>query len=717
MKLQNLLLLSTIVLIFSCNEKKTILKENIQKSTFDSLSNQPITEKVFTPELLWKFGRIGDFDLSPDGKLIVFTVTRYSIAANKGFTDLFVVKTDGGEIKHLTKFEGNEYNPRWHPNGNKIGFICTESGEAQIWEINTDGTNAKQISKIKDGINSFEYSPDGKRILYTKDVQIKSTLKDIYPDLPKANVYMAEELMYRHWDRWEDGAYSHIFIADRIGDSLINHIDIMHAEPYDSPLSPYFESNEISWSPDGQFIAYTCKKLSGKEYATSTNSDIYLYNIQTKETINLSEGMMGYDKYPIFSNDGKYLAWMSMKTPGYESDKMNVIIYDFYSKEKKCLTEYFDQNAFDFQWSSDNKLLYFISEIRGTKQIYYINVDELLKADVKDKDKFVANIKQLTDGLHDFTAIKIRNNSLVATKMSMALATEIFNVDLNTGDNKQITSINKNIYDKIQLATIKKRWVQTVDNKQMLVWHILPPNFDSTKKYPAILYCQGGPQSMVSQFFSYRWNFQIMAAHGYIVIAPNRRGLPGFGHEWNKQISGDYGGLNMKDYLTAVDDAKKLPYVDGNNIGCVGASYGGFSAFWLAGNHQNRFKAFIAHCGMFNLESQYAATEEVFFTNFDLGGPFWEHENKTAQKSYANSPHKFVHKWNTPILIIAGEKDFRIPYTESLQAFNCAQLLGVPSKLLIFPDETHFVLKPQNSILWQREFFSWLDRWLKPKNI
>ena len=341
----------------------------------------------------------------------------------------------------------------------------------------------------------------------------------------------------------------------------------------------------------------------------------------------------------------------------------------------------------------------------------------MLKADVKDKDKFVANIKQLTDGLHDFTAIKIRNNSLVATKMSMALATEIFNVDLNTGDNKQITSINKNIYDKIQLATIKKRWVQTVDNKQMLVWHILPPNFDSTKKYPAILYCQGGPQSMVSQFFSYRWNFQIMAAHGYIVIAPNRRGLPGFGHEWNKQISGDYGGLNMKDYLTAVDDAKKLPYVDGNNIGCVGASYGGFSAFWLAGNHQNRFKAFIAHCGMFNLESQYAATEEVFFTNFDLGGPFWEHENKTAQKSYANSPHKFVHKWNTPILIIAGEKDFRIPYTESLQAFNCAQLLGVPSKLLIFPDETHFVLKPQNSILWQREFFSWLDRWLKPKNI
>ncbi len=707
-----------IIALFACSDEKTTLTEIKQKSTFDSLANQPIIEKVFTPELLWKFGRVSDFDVSQDGKQIVYSVTRYSIAANKGFTDLFLVDSENLNTIHLTTFEGNEYNPRWHPSGKKIGFICTESGEAQLWEINTDGTNAKQISKIPSGINHFEYSPDGKKIYYTKDVQIKPTIKDLYPNLPKAKAYIAEELMYRHWDKWEDGAYSHIFIADIAGDSLTNHIDIMLLEPYDTPLSPYFESIDICWSSDGQFIAYTCKKLNGKDYAISTNSDIYLYNIKTKETINLSDGLIGYDRYPIFSNNGKHIAWMSMKTPGYESDKMNIIIYNTETKEKKNLTEYFDQNAFNYQWSSDNKLLYFISEIRGTKQIYSINVEELFNADINDKDKFVANIKQITDGLHDYTDIKLKNNSLYATKMSMSYATEIYKIDLNTGNSKQISFTNKNIYYKVQLATIKKRWVTTVDGKQMLVWHILPPNFDSTKKYPAILYCQGGPQSMVSQFFSYRWNFQIMAANNYIIIAPNRRGLPGFGHEWNRQISGDYGGLNMQDYITAVDDAKTLPYVDKDNIGCVGASYGGFSVFWLAGNHQNRFKAFIAHCGMFNLESQYAATEEVFFTNFDLGGPFWDKNNKIAQKSYENSPHKFVSKWNKPILIIAGEKDFRIPYTESIQAFNCAQLLGVPSKLLIFPDETHFVLKPQNSILWQNEFFSWLDKWLKPqKNI
>jgi dipeptidyl aminopeptidase/acylaminoacyl peptidase len=716
MKKVSLFVVFSIIIFFSCKNDKSSEVSKKTVSTFDSLANQPINETVFTPELLWKFGRVGEFDLSPDGKKIVYSVTRYSIVANKGYSDLFIVDINGNNLFHLTTFEGNEYNPRWKPDGKKIGFISTESGEPQLWEITIDGKQAKQISYINGGINSFEYSPDGTKILYTKDVQIKPTLKEIYPDLPKANVYMAEDLMYRHWDHWEDGAYSHIFIADLINDSLKNHYDIMQNEPFDSPLSPYFETNEIAWSPDGKYIAYTCKKLTGKEYTLSTNSDIYLYNVSTKETINLSEGNFGYDKYPVFSNNGKYLAWMSMKTPGYESDKMNLVVYNFETKEKKYLTDYFDQNAYEYTWSSDDKYLYFISDIRGTKQIYRANVEELMKADLNDKDKFIAGITQLTEGLHDYVSIKLKNNTLIASKMSMSLATEIFNVDTQTGKDKQITFTNKAIYDKVKLATIRKRWVKTVDNKQMLVWHILPPDFDSTRKYPAILYCQGGPQSMVSQFFSYRWNFQIMAANDYIVIAPNRRGLPGFGYEWNRQISGDYGGLNMKDYLSAVDDAKTLPYVDGNNIGCVGASYGGFSVFWLAGNHQKRFKAFIAHCGMFNLESQYASTDEYFFTNFDLGGPYWDKNNKIAQKSYSISPHRYVQNWDTPIMIISGEKDFRIPYTESIQAFNTAQLLGIPSKLLIFPDENHFVLKPQNSILWQREFFGWLDRWLKKKN-
>ena len=689
--------------LWSCNNKEnqqTI--SNATSSVFDSLANQPINETRVTPELLWKFGRIGEFDVSPDGKQVVFSVTRYSIAANKGYTDLFIVPISGGDPKHLTRFEGSEFNPRWRPDGKKIGFIAMESGSPQIWEINPDGTEAKQISNINDGINAFEYAPVGNKLFYTKDVQVKPTVADMYPDLPKANVHIASELMYRHWDHWEDGAYSHIFIADRQGDSLANMVDIMSGEPFDSPLSPYFESNEITWSPDGKMIAYTCKKLSGKDYAISTNSEIYLYDLATKSTTNLTEGMPGYDKYPVFSHNGKFLAWMSMATPGYESDKMRLFVYNFETNEKKDLTAQFDQNASEYQWSADDKKIFFTTDIRGTKQIYSINVETNF-------------IKPITQGKHDINTFKLVGNTMVASKMSMKMASELFNVNSETGEMQALTQINKNIYDKVAMGESREHWIKTVDGKQMLVWLIYPPNFDSTKKYPAILYCQGGPQSMVSQFFSFRWNFQIMAANDYIIVAPNRRGLPGFGQEWNAEISGDYGGLNMQDYLSAIDDAKKLPYVDAEHLGCVGASYGGFSVYWLAGHHQKRFKAFIAHCGMFNLESQYAETEEIFFTNHDLGGAFWEKDNKIAQRSYANSPHRFVQNWDTPILIISGEHDFRIPFTENMQAFNVAQLLNIPSKLLIFPEESHFVLKPQNSILWQREFFAWLDHWLKPK--
>lgn len=698
--MRSLLLFVVVLFLLSSCQKHTNNAGNNKIDVFDSLAKQPIVETKVTPELLWKFGRIGEFDLSPDGKMVVFSVTRYSIAENKGYTDLFVVSTSGGEAKRITTMNGSESNPRWRPDGKKIGFIATESGSSQLWEVNPDGSQPKQITDIPDGINSFEYSPDGNHIMYTKDVQIKPTLKDIYPDLPKANVHIADDLMYRHWDHWEDGAYSHIFIAERKNDSLVNAIDIMKDEPYDSPLSPYFESNEITWSPDGNYLAYTCKKLQGKEYAISTNSDIYVFNLQTGKTINLTEGMLGYDKYPVFSHDGKMLAWMSMATPGYESDKMRLFVYNFETGQKKDLTENFDLNAYDYQWSSDDKQIYFLTDVRGTKQIYTVNLE-------------TGFIKPLTTGIHDITGFKIVNNTMVASKMSMKMATELYLVNISNGSLTALTQVNQNIYDKVKMGEVRERWVRTVDGKMMLVWHILPPDFDSTKKYPALLYCQGGPQSMVSQFFSYRWNFQIMAANGYIVVAPNRRGLPGFGQEWNAQISGDYGGLNMKDYLTAIDDAKTIPYVDADHLGCVGASYGGFSVFWLAGHHEKRFKAFIAHCGMFNLESLYASTEEVFFTNHDLGGPFWDKNNKIAQRSYENSPHRFVQNWDTPILIISGENDFRIPYTESLQAFNCAQLRGIPSKLLIFPDETHFVLKPQNSILWHREFFAWLNKWLK----
>ncbi len=695
------------------------ISQSATSNVFDSLASQPINETKVTPELLWKFGRIGEMKLSPDGKTVVYSVTRHSISANHGYTDLFSVPAVGGEPKHLTTFVGSESNPRWKPDGTKIGFIADEDGSSQIWEMNADGTEQVKVSDIPEGINSFEYSPDGTKVLYCKDVKVRQTPQDIYSDLPKTEVYMATELMYRHWNHWEDASVSHVFYSVIADGKIVAGKDVMEGEPYDSPLSPNFEGEEISWSGDSKSIAYTCKKMTANEYSVSTNSDVYLYNVETGKTENLTEGMLGYDKYPSFSPDGKYMAWQSMPTSGYESDIQKLFVINLVTKEKKDLTSNFDQNATGFQWTNDSKKIYFISGIRATEQVYSIDVDAVFNAQLVDgKMDFSSSalvVKQITFGKHDYTTINLVGNVMVGTKMSMSMATEIFNININDGKETQITFTNKNIYDNVKMGESKERWITTTDNKKMLVWFIYPPDFDSTKAYPALLYCQGGPQSTVSQFFSYRWNFQIMAANEYIIVAPNRRGVPSFGQEWNAQISGDYGGQNMKDYLSAIDEAKKEKYIDANRLGCVGASYGGFSVYWLAGHHEKRFKAFIAHCGMFNLESQYAETEEEFFTNHDLGGPFWDKNNKVAQNTYANSPHKFVQNWDTPIMMISGGNDFRIPYTESMQAFNCAQLRGIPSKLLIFPNESHFVLKPQNSILWQREFFGWLDKWLKPE--
>lgn len=670
------------------------------KSKCDSLSKQEITETKVTPELLWKFGRVGDAQLSPDGKTVVYCVTRYDIKENKGYTDIYSVPVAGGDAKQLTDFAGPESNPRFTPDGKKIGFIAAEGASSQIWEMNPDGSDKKQVSETGGDVNSFEYSPDGKNVFYTQNVKVDKNPQEVYPDLPKTNVLMAEDLMYRHWNRWKDYTYSHIFVASCNGGKIEKGKDIMDGEAWDSPMSPYFDNTEVSWSNDGKIVAYTCKKLKGKEYALSTNSDIYLYYLESGKTENITEGMNGYDKYPVFSPDSKKIAWQSMATPGFESDKDRLFVYDLVTKQKEYLTGNFDQSVSNINWSVDGKTLYFISGIKATFQVY--------KMDVASKQ-----ITQITKGVHDYETLRLVANTMIGERMSMSMASEVFKIDEATGNETEVTFTNKNIYDKVKMAKVEERWQKTTDNKQMLTWILYPPDFDPAKKYPAVLFCNGGPQSAVSQFFSYRWNFQIMAASGYVVIAPNRRGLPTFGTEWNNQISGDYGGQNMKDYLSSVDEMKKEPFIDGDHLGCVGPSYGGFSVYWLAGHHQKRFKAFIAHCGMFNLESQYAATEEMFFVNHDLGGPFWDKNNKVAQNSYANSPHRFVQNWDTPILIITGGKDFRIPYTEGLQAFNCAQLLGIPSKLLFFPEESHFVLKPQNSILWQREFFAWLDKYLK----
>jgi dipeptidyl aminopeptidase/acylaminoacyl peptidase len=661
--------------------------------------NLKLQSDIMTPEVLWSFGRLSEAEISPDKKTILFGIAYYSKEQNKGNRELYTMSSEGGEMKQITKTAKSEYNAKWRPDGKRIGFLSPESGDMQIWEMNSDGTDRKQISNIKGGVTGFEYSPDQSKILYTAEVDLVKDVADTYPDLPKANARIINDLMYRHWDTWTD-SYSHIFTADYNGTALSNDLDIMKGEEFDSPTKPFGGEEEISWTPDSKSIAYTCVKKKGKEYAVSTNSEIYLYNLADKTVKNLTEGMPGYDKAPVFSPDGKKMAWSSMARDGYESDKNRLFVMDLASGQKSDYTQNFDQNAEGLSWSDDGKSIYFISDFQARDQIYQLNVD-------------TKEIKAITNGDHNYVSVAECGNSLIAIKQSMSMPNEIFSVDSKTGTEKQISFVNKDIFDQLALAKTEARWIKTVDGKQMLVWVIYPPHFDATKKYPTLLYCEGGPQSTVSQFWSYRWNFQMMAADGYVVVAPNRRGLPGFGQAWNEEISGDYGGLNMQDYLTAIDEMKKEPFVDGNHLGCVGASYGGFSVYWLAGHHNKRFKAFIAHDGMFNLEAQYTETEEMWFVNWDLGGPYWDKNNKIAQKSYENSPHKFVDKWDTPILVIHGGKDYRIPDTQGMSAFDAAVMRGVPAEFLYFPEENHWVLAPQDGILWQRTFKGWLDKYLK----
>ncbi len=474
----------------------------------------------------------------------------------------------------------------------------------------------------------------------------------------------------------------------------------MEGELYESPLAPFGGMEQLAWSPDSKTIAYTSRKKIGKEYAVSTNSDIYFYNIETGETTNMTEGMMGYDINPQFSPDGTLLAWQSMERDGYEADKNRLFIINLSTGEKTYITKEFDNNTDSYIWGEDNNTIYMLSSVSGTSQIYHI--------DISTKE-----IKKLTEGKHNYVSLSLGGDGFIATRQSMSQPSEIYRVDINTGESTELSFENSHILNQIQMGEVEERWIETTDKKQMLTWVVYPPNFDPTKKYPALLYCQGGPQSTLDQYWSYRWNPQMMAANGYIVVAPNRRGVPGFGSEWLEQISGDYGGQNMKDYLTAIDALSKEPFVDENRLGATGASYGGFSVYWLAGNHNNRFKAFFSHAGIFNTEAQYLETEELFFANWDMGGPFWDKSNAVAQNTYANSPHRFVDKWDTPIMISHGEYDYRILASQGMMAFNAAQLKGIPSRMLIYPDENHWIAKPQNGILFQREFFRWFDEWLK----
>lgn len=661
-----------------------------------------LASDIMTPEVLWAFGRVGSPSVSPDGLNVLYTVTYYNIEENKPYRDIYVIPSEGGEPKNITNSPWNEFNACWRPDGKKIGYLSSKSGSVQIWERDIDGGGEKQISNIEGGISGFKYSPKLDQILYLKNVKLDKDVHDLFPDLPKTNARIENDLMYRHWDSWHDYTYNHIFITAYSTESGIEGTgkDIMSGEKFDSPDKPFGGIEQIAWHPSGRVFAYTCKKKTGKEYAVSTNTDIYFYYPETGETKNFTEGMMGYDRNPTFSPDGEFLAWESMERDGYESDKNRLYVANFVKGGKFDFTRKFDQSVGALCWSPTSRTVFFISNDKGTDEIYRANI-------------LTGEILKVTTGIHDFSYVERATEKLVAQKESMSQPAELYIVDIFTGEEKPLTEVNKGILDQLTFGNVEKRWQKTTDDKEMLTWVIYPPHFDPAKKYPAILYNQGGPQGTVSQFWSYRWNFQIMAANGYIIVAPNRRGVPGFGQEWLEQISTDYGGQNIRDLLTAIDEVSKEPFVDKTKLGAVGASYGGFSVNYLAGHHEGRFKAFISHDGIFNFDQMYPTTEEMWFPNWDYGGAFWDKENKVAQRSYSFSPHNFADKWDTPILIIHGGKDYRIPDTQGMAAFNSAVLRGVPAQFLYFPEENHWVLEPQNGILWQRVFFNWLDKWLK----
>ena len=684
----------------------------------NSLTQEEISAARLTPEVMWKMSRIGSSEVSPDGTHVLYTVTRYSMTENRGVTQICTLNLADHTTATLTDTQSNNTAARWSADGKRIWFLSNRSGSMQVWSMAADGGDLRQTTNVEGGVEDYGIAADESHLHYIKAVHVKDVRSaDVHKDMPHSKARIYDDLMARHWDYWDEGEYRHIFIAPITEHKAGEGKDITGADAaWDTPLAPYFDGGEIAWSPDGGQIAYTCKPLTGSEYAVSTDSDIYIHAVQSGKTLNICKPadlmrttfngkvvrqlpFVGYDKYPVWSPSGTKIAFRSQERAGNEADKERLFVYDIPSGEMRYLTPDFDYHANNVVWA-DEQTLYFIAPIEATHQICRVSLDG-------------GDVEVITSGDHDITSFTIGGGRCVATMQTISMATELFEVNLADGSLTQISGVNQEIYDNVKMGEVHKRWVRTTDGKQMLVWVILPPDFDATKKYPTLLYCQGGPQSVVSQFWSYRWNFQLMAAQGYVVVAPNRRGLPSFGQEWLDQISGDYSGQNIRDYLSAIDDVAKEPWCDRDRLGCVGASYGGYSVFYLAGHHQKRFKAFIAHCGIFNFESMYGETEELFFVNNDYGGSYWDKSNKTAMRSYANSPHKSVDEWDTPILIFTGEYDFRIPYTQSLQAFTAARMRGIPARLVEFENEAHQVFKPQNSLVWNREFFGWLDKYLK----
>ena len=681
------IILITLAVLFTAACKKT---EKPAVSTIDvSLTETEKAGGVLTPEILWKYGRLGSIALSPDGATVLYTVTHYDLATEARTTNIYSVPSGGGTAVQLTTAGGS--GPQWIDNGAKIAYL--EGGK--VMTMNADGTGRKEITGLQD-FEILSFSPAGDMVYFTRRAKLDQTANEKY-DLPKAKVRIIDDLMYRHWDYWHDYAYSHIFTASFDGSSISNEKDIMEGQRFDAPDAPWFDEADIAWSPDGKFLAYACKKLTGKAYTLSTNTDIYLYEVATGEEKNITEGNMGYDRTPVFSPDGSMIAYSSMEEDGYESDLERLFVYNITSGERKWVSEGWDYNVGNIRWNGTGEI-WFTSPYLGRQPIFYISL-----ADGK--------ITRVTTGDHDMGSLQLENSVLVAGVQSMARPTEVTKVDMGSGQFSMITDVNGHIYESVKMGKSEERYVKTKDGKDLQSWIIYPPDFDPSKKYPALLYCKGGPQGPLGQSWSYRWNYQMMAANGYIIVAVNRRGNSGFGSSWREQISGDYGGKNMQDYLDAIDDMAKEPYVDEERLGAVGASYGGYSVFYLAGIHNRRFKAFVSHCGVYNTIAEYGSTEEYWYPNKDYQGAPWDKPQPPGYNEF--SPHSLVDRWDTPILIITGANDFRIPYSQSLEAFNSAQLRGVPSRLLFFENESHWVTKPQNAVIWQKEFFEFLDTYLK----
>ncbi len=660
-------------------------------------SGTAMAQNMMTPELLWSLNRVSANTVSADGKSVYYSSKKYDIKTEKGKNTQYLAQIASGKKSTFLSAEGKEIFQQnaseWYASDDQ--FIYRSTDEGASW------SNVRTV--IKDAEN-LKISPDGQYIAYTKEVLVAPTMgKDLYKDLDKTTAQIYTDLNYRHWDKWSDGKFSHLFVENIKGG---NTKDLLQDMPFDCPQKPHGGAEDFVWHPNSESIVYVCKKKFGKDYALSTNTDLYQYMLKDASTINLTEGMMGYDMNPAFSADGRYLAFTSMKTDGFEADKNDLVVLDMNNRLKRNMTQLWDETLGGFRWANNNTEIYFTAPWKGTEQLFAVMIPSNLMA------KIIPTIQQITEGEFDITGIVGETkNELIVTRTDMNHATEIFSANKETGSMRAITHENDKIYAGIQKSKIAKRYIKTTDGKEMFAWVIYPPDFNPTKKYPTLLYCQGGPQGALSQFYSYRWNFQLMAAKGYIVIAPNRRGMPGWGVKWNADISKDWGGQAMDDYLAAIDDISKEKYVDKNRLGCVGASYGGYSVFMLAGIHKNRFKSFISHCGLFDLKSWYGTTEELWFANWDIGGPYW---GKNPHKSYEQfNPSNFVDQWNSPIMIIQGGLDFRVPIEQGQQAFQAAQLKGLKSKFLYFPNENHWVLHAQNGILWQREFFKWLEETLK----